>query len=79
MLKPVEAAVSALAVVVAGAVEVDPWASEYSLGDAHQHLGDLIGDLGLGDLANVSVEPLGGFDTLLVDVVPQQILAALGM
>ena len=38
-------------------------------------LGDLIGDLGLGDLASVSVEPLGGFDTLLVDLVPQQILA----
>ncbi|MFZ0718625.1 MAG: hypothetical protein WAN02_31150, partial [Mycobacterium sp.] len=50
------------------------------LGDlSNLNLGDLIGDLGLGDLANVSVEPLGGFDTLLVDVVPQQILAALGM
>ena len=43
------------------------------------NLGDLLGDLGLGDLANVSVAPLGGFDTLLADVVPQQILAALGM
>jgi hypothetical protein len=42
-------------------------------------LSDLLGDLGLGDLANVSVEPLGGLDTLLVDLVPQQILAALGM
>ena len=42
-------------------------------------LGGLLGDLGLGDLANVSVEPLGGFDTLLVDLVPQQILAALGI
>ncbi len=42
-------------------------------------LGGLLGDLGLGDLANVSVVPLGGFDTLLVDVVPQQILAALGL
>ncbi len=42
-------------------------------------LSGLLGDLGLGDLANVSVEPLGGFDTLLVDVVPQQILAALGL
>jgi hypothetical protein len=42
-------------------------------------LSDLLGDLGLGDLASVSIEPLGGFDTLLVDVVPQQILAALGM
>jgi hypothetical protein len=26
-----------------------------------------------------SVEPLGGYVTLLADVVPQQILAALGM
>jgi hypothetical protein len=43
------------------------------------NLGDLLGDLGLGDLANVSVEPLGGFDTLLVDLVPQQILASLGI
>jgi hypothetical protein len=42
-------------------------------------LDGLLGDLGLGDLANVSVEPLGGFDTLLVDIVPQQILTALGM
>jgi hypothetical protein len=50
------------------------------LGDlSNLTLGDLLGDLGLGDLANVSVEPLGGFDTLLADVVPQQILAALGM
>ena len=43
------------------------------------NLGDLLADLGLGDLASVSVGPLGGFDTLLVDVVPAQILAALGM
>jgi hypothetical protein len=51
-----------------------------NLGDlSGLNLGDLLGDLGLGDLANVSVEPLGGFDTLLVDLVPQQILAALGM
>jgi hypothetical protein len=50
------------------------------LGDlSNLTLGDLIGDLGLGDLASVSVEPLGGFDTLLADVVPQQILTALGM
>jgi len=50
------------------------------LGDlSNLTLGDLLGDLGLGDLASVSVEPLGGFDTLLADVVPQQILAALGM
>jgi hypothetical protein len=51
-----------------------------NLGDlSGLNLGDLLGDLGLGDLANVSVEPLGGFDTLLVDLVPGQILAALGM
>ena len=51
-----------------------------NLGDlSGLNLGDLLGDLGLGDLANVSVDPLGGFDTLLADVVPQQILAALGM
>jgi hypothetical protein len=51
-----------------------------NLGDlSGLNLGDLLGDLGLGDLANVSVEPLGGFDTLLVDLVPQQILASLGM
>jgi hypothetical protein len=50
------------------------------LGDlSNLTLGDLLGDLGLGDLASVSVAPLGGFDTLLADVVPQQILAALGM
>jgi hypothetical protein len=51
-----------------------------NLGDlSGLNLGDLLGDLGLGDLANVSVMPLGGFDTLLADVVPQQILTALGM
>jgi hypothetical protein len=42
-------------------------------------LGGLLGDLGLGDLANVSVDPMGGLVTELVDVVPQQILAALGI
>lgn len=42
-------------------------------------LDGLLGDLGLGDLANVTVDPFGGFITELVDVVPQQILAALGM
>jgi hypothetical protein len=50
------------------------------LGDlSNLNLGDLLGDLGLGDLANISVEPMGGYVTLLADVVPQQILAALGM
>lgn len=42
-------------------------------------LGGLLGDLGLGDLATVSVDPIGGLVTELVDVVPQQILAALGI
>jgi hypothetical protein len=51
-----------------------------NLGDlSNLTLGDLLGDLGLGDLAKVSIEPLGGFDTLLVDLVPGQILASLGM
>jgi hypothetical protein len=50
------------------------------LGDlSNLNLGDLLGVLGLGDLANISVEPLGGYFTLLADTVPQQILAALGM
>lgn len=43
----------------------------------HLTLGGLLGDLGLGDLAIVSVDPLGGLITELVDTVPQQILAAL--
>ncbi|HZC91756.1 MAG TPA: hypothetical protein VE400_14075 [Mycobacterium sp.] len=48
------------------------------LGDlSNLTLGDLLGDLGLGDLANVTVDPLGGLVTELVDTVPQQILAAL--
>jgi hypothetical protein len=42
-------------------------------------LGGLLGDLGLGDLATVSVAPIGGLVTELVDTVPQQILVALGM
>jgi hypothetical protein len=51
-----------------------------NLGDiSNLTLGDLMGDLGLGDLASVSVAPIGGMFTELVDVVPQQILAALGM
>ena len=41
MLKPVEVAVPASAVVAAGAGVVDPGASEYS--PTGQHLGDLIG------------------------------------
>ncbi len=40
-------------------------------------LDGLLGDLGLGDLADVSVNPLGGLITELVDTVPQQILAAI--
>ncbi|MGA8543946.1 MAG: hypothetical protein WB785_01645 [Mycobacterium sp.] len=51
-----------------------------NLGDiSNLTLGGLLGDLGLGDLASVTVDPVGGFFTELVDVVPQQILAALGM
>lgn len=42
-------------------------------------LDGLLGDLGVGDLANISVDPFGGLITELVDMVPQQILAALGM
>jgi hypothetical protein len=42
-------------------------------------LSGLLGDLGLGDIANITVDPFGGMITELVDVVPQQILAALGM
>jgi hypothetical protein len=38
----------------------------------------LLGDLGLCDLADVSVNPLGGLITMLVDdTVPQQILNAI--
>jgi hypothetical protein len=51
-----------------------------NLGDISQlTLGGLLGDLGLGDLADLSVQPIGGTITELVDVVPQQILAALGL
>jgi len=42
-------------------------------------LDDLLGDLGLGNLADVTVSPLGGLITEVVDTMPQQILAALGM
>lgn len=37
----------------------------------------LLGDLGLGDIAMINVDGLGGLGTLLADVIPQQILAAL--
>jgi hypothetical protein len=48
------------------------------LGDlSNLTLADLLGDLGLGDLADITVNPLGGLVTELVDTVPQQILAAL--
>jgi hypothetical protein len=51
-----------------------------NLGDISQlTLGALLGDLGLGDLASVSVQPVGGLVTELADVVPQQILTALGI
>jgi hypothetical protein len=49
-----------------------------SLGDlTNLTLSDLLGDLGVGDLASISVDPFGGLITGLVDTVPQQILAAL--
>lgn len=41
------------------------------------NLDALLGDLGLGDLATVTVDPFGGLITELVDTVPAQILAAL--
>jgi len=37
----------------------------------------LLGDLGLGDIAAINIDGFGGLDTLLADVIPQQILAAL--
>jgi hypothetical protein len=37
----------------------------------------LLSDLGLGDLATINVDGFGGLATLLADVIPQQILAAL--
>ncbi|MDT5053012.1 MAG: hypothetical protein QOJ56_5287 [Mycobacterium sp.] len=40
-------------------------------------LDGLLGDLGLGDLATITVDPFGGLITELVDTVPAQILAAL--
>jgi hypothetical protein len=40
-------------------------------------LSGLLGDLGLGDLATVTIDPFGGLITELVDTVPGQILAAL--
>jgi hypothetical protein len=59
-------------------VQMTDLPSILDLGDRSKlTLGDLLGDLGLGDLANISVDPLGGLITELVDTVPQQILAAL--
>jgi hypothetical protein len=40
-------------------------------------VGGLLGDLGLGDLATINIYGFGGLGTLLADVIPQQILAAL--
>ena len=40
-------------------------------------VGGLLGDLGLGDIASVNIDGFGGLATLLTDVIPQQILAAL--
>jgi hypothetical protein len=39
----------------------------------------LLGDLGLGDVGVISIDGIGGLETLLADVIPQQILASLGM
>jgi hypothetical protein len=46
-----------------------------SLGDLT--VSGLLGDLGLGDLATINIDGFGGLGTLLADVIPQQILAAL--
>jgi hypothetical protein len=40
-------------------------------------LGGLLGDLGLSDIANISVDNFGGLVTELADVIPQQILASI--
>jgi hypothetical protein len=40
-------------------------------------LSGLLGDLGLGDIAMINIDGFGGLGTLLADVIPQQILAAL--
>jgi hypothetical protein len=37
----------------------------------------LLGDLGLGVVGVISIDGVGGLGTLLADVIPQQILAAL--
>lgn len=50
------------------------------LGTLPLNIGDLLTDLGLdGNLASITIEPFGGLVTELVDVIPQQILASLGM
>jgi hypothetical protein len=41
-------------------------------------VGGLLGDLGLGDLATINIDGFGGLVTELVDVIPGQIIAALG-
>jgi hypothetical protein len=42
------------------------------------NLGDLLTDIGLdGNLATINIDGFGGLGTLLADVIPQQILAAL--
>ncbi|MGA9493014.1 MAG: hypothetical protein WBV80_22570 [Mycobacterium sp.] len=49
-----------------------------NLGDiSNLTLDGLLGDLGLGNLGTISVDGFGGLVTELVDVIPQQILAAL--
>lgn len=49
------------------------------IGDlSHLTLGGLLDDLGLGDLANITIDPFGGAVTEWLDWVPQQILDAVG-
>jgi hypothetical protein len=49
-----------------------------SLGDTSGlTLDGLLGDLGVGDLASITVDPFGGLITELVDTVPEQILGGL--
>jgi hypothetical protein len=47
------------------------------LGDlSNLTLDGLLGHLGLGDIANISVDNFGGLVTELAEVIPQQILAS---
>lgn len=49
------------------------------LGDlSNLTLDGLLGALGLGDLAQITIDPFGGLITQLAETIPQQILTALG-